>query len=510
MPTKTAFLAFLALLLPGSAWACGGFFCSNAPVLQRGERILFEVPGDGTISVTVDIDYRGAAEDFSWILPVPDTPDLSVADDALLTTLDAATRPVIIPPDFLCTHPPVWNDCDDCDGEASFDIPSPYDGSVRVEGLPQVGPFDPVVVSSDDPDALLQWLDGEGYAVTRAMEPIIAEYTVSGMRFLALKLAPEADVGAITPLRLTYTAEKPSIPLRLTAVGAEPDLRVVVLVAANQRYEPENWAGFQVQEVDVRADAFGRDNNYAQLVGWRADQRGGRAWATELAGGSGEVLSGVDRLLNTNDSAVDAIVELADTFSYFTRLETYISPWEMTDDPVFRPSSGPDVDNVIDLSHRSGQEFCPSQGEPLDPFKRCARRYCGEGECATASVVDGGGSGCWCPDGFAGMAGPLGPTCVPVDADVMETDACAADPDVCGTRGDCLSINGDVACVCDEGTAWIRGQCRPIEFQYGPNRLLADMNNRALGCNGCSTSGAAHPWLWSLLLLPLAALRRRS
>ena len=102
-------VAALSLLAAPSALACGGFFfdVSNiVPVEQNTERMLFEVNDDGTITALMEIRYAGAAEDFSWIVPVPDVPDLGVAPPGTLALLDVATRPTIIPPPTRCTQGP--------------------------------------------------------------------------------------------------------------------------------------------------------------------------------------------------------------------------------------------------------------------------------------------------------------------------------------------------------------------------------------------------------------------
>jgi hypothetical protein len=45
-------------LLPSSASACGGFFCSQAqPVNQAAERIVFAHHGDGTVTAVIEIQY---------------------------------------------------------------------------------------------------------------------------------------------------------------------------------------------------------------------------------------------------------------------------------------------------------------------------------------------------------------------------------------------------------------------------------------------------------------------
>src|SRR5262245_12426023 len=42
------------------AHACGGFFCSTAPVDQSSERIVYGLEADGTLTMAVQIQYRGS------------------------------------------------------------------------------------------------------------------------------------------------------------------------------------------------------------------------------------------------------------------------------------------------------------------------------------------------------------------------------------------------------------------------------------------------------------------
>ncbi len=74
------------------AAACGGFFCQRVPINQAAEQIIFRQDGS-QITAIVLIQYQGTAEDFSWIVPVPGIPDLSVVPGLLFQTRESATRP---------------------------------------------------------------------------------------------------------------------------------------------------------------------------------------------------------------------------------------------------------------------------------------------------------------------------------------------------------------------------------------------------------------------------------
>ncbi|MCA9564666.1 MAG: DUF2330 domain-containing protein, partial [Myxococcales bacterium] len=81
---------------PNQAHACGGFFCSNSPVDQSAERIIFAKDGP-EITAWIQVVYSGSAEDFAWVVPVSAVPELDVAEDRIFSVLDSMTGPQIIP-----------------------------------------------------------------------------------------------------------------------------------------------------------------------------------------------------------------------------------------------------------------------------------------------------------------------------------------------------------------------------------------------------------------------------
>ncbi|MFT6377779.1 MAG: hypothetical protein ACJARS_004442, partial [bacterium] len=84
----------LGLLATTDASACGGFFCSQVDVDQIGEQIVFGVdPGTGTVETHVQVAYQGSAEDFAWVVPVPEVPELFLSTDMLFQQLRQRTRP---------------------------------------------------------------------------------------------------------------------------------------------------------------------------------------------------------------------------------------------------------------------------------------------------------------------------------------------------------------------------------------------------------------------------------
>jgi hypothetical protein len=334
-------IVFLAL--PGDALACGGFFCQNIPIDQNAERIIFTQNKDGTISAIIQIQYTGSAPDFSWILPLPSAigaEDIEVPDDAMAAflELEAATSPVFIPPPFPeCATRQI--------GDMEFAAVAESDVQIFATG--EVGPYGFDVIGSEDPNALVSWLRENEYTVTEEMEPLIDVYVEEHFVFLAMRLLPDQDANAVQPIKVTYESDQPMIPLRLTAVAANPDMAVIVWIYADKQAVPTNYAHMEIADEDLTFFVFG-GSNYRQLMGDRANEYGGQAFITEYAAPSHE-LTVVHPLLQS----------LASRYPYLTRLNTVISPEEMTVDPIFEyDPQRKDVSNVHDLSNMTGLFDC--------------------------------------------------------------------------------------------------------------------------------------------------------
>ncbi len=337
-----------------SALACGGLFCQNIPVDQQAERIIFTVNGDGTVSAYVQINYTGSAPEFSWVVPVPNTPEVDVAEIATFDALSSLTTPVFIPPPMpecgMIAVP-----------MSAAGSGAPEEGSgdgVIVLASGTAGPYAYDVVTSPDPNVLITWLRTNQYTITEAMEPLVRVYTDEGLVFLAMKLQPDQGVQDIQPIKMTYRSQHPMIPLRLTAVAANPNMTVVTWIFADAQAYPTNYAHPKIDEANLRVDwtQFG-GNNYLQLVDQTVDLYQGRAFITEYARPTTELLdfAPTDPLL----------LELIDQYDFVTRFFGRISPEEMTVDPTFDfDNTLPEVSNVYDLSDMQPETYWQCENAP--------------------------------------------------------------------------------------------------------------------------------------------------
>ena len=477
------------------ARACGGLFCSAqspTPVDQNAERILFRVHDDGSVTAVVEISYSGDPSDFSWIIPVPETPTVDVVPAGALRALDQATAPQFLPPPTTCTRSGAGFPfglglaCDEAlapSGLRDFAV----DGRppVGVTDLPRVGPYDDiVVVESTDERALIDWLNAHDYVVTPAMAPLIQAYVDEGSKFLALRLAADAGVSDIQPISFTCPpgVDGVRIPLRLTGVSAEPEMGVMVLVAGPSRFQPANYRALALKTDLVQLSQNSGQLNYFPLISWLVDEEGGKAFVTEYAADAEDARTNVNNAFAGAPEDFDYLAEVFNEHRYLTRMYTRISGWEMDEDPVFLPTTGPDVARTRDLSGRPSEEVCTGSVQRVP----CGDTYCGPG--ALCATTDAGVDGCVCPEGTVArqVNAPSGPAvfCQETGFEMLSSIDGLGDPcsqATCGRNGRCQAVNGFSACMCDEGFAAIIDtsvnvpfavRCEGAVKSYSPEQLL--------------------------------------
>ncbi|MFL0804033.1 MAG: DUF2330 domain-containing protein [Agarilytica sp.] len=279
-------MAGVLLAVANTSIACGGFFCQLLPIDQAGEQIVFRKDGN-QITTMVRIQYAGEAENFGWVLPVPNTPELSLGSDVVFTQLDLATRP-----QFILER--TGEACPDSDpsimanavGEGSAADADGEGSGVVIEQRISIGPFDAQVISGDDPLAVASWLADNNFDLSDRGEELLTPYVDDGMKFVVLKLQNDSDVGDIQPIIMEYESALPMIPLRLTAIAAEEDMGIVVWLLSDSRAVPDNF--LHVTPNYTRLNWYTGSRNayasYQDLITEAMDEAGGQGFATDYAG----------------------------------------------------------------------------------------------------------------------------------------------------------------------------------------------------------------------------------
>lgn len=335
---------------------------------------------------------------------------------------------------------------------------------------------------------LVSWLVDNDYNVTEPMLPYIRRYAQADMKFLALRLVDGASVRDIAPIDLTLPGQTPSIPLRLTALAAEPEMSIVMIVLADQRFAGANWPNVEV-ETETVPWALSTDGSFrsgwSRRVAEEIDAFGGYGWVTEVSmpaeALSGSVQTALFAQQNSDDAMLTAEQEqmasaalggLFEPSVHLTRLYARLSAEEMVSDPVFRRAdNGEQVDRNKRLARTvGGEDMCPTPGEPRTTVDPCEFATCGAQGLCRQVTVEGQApvSGCACAAGTTARAtaAPDGSVTVicqdqrlsfvnpgVVDmvggSSVVMEDPCESMN--CGAGATCVSMNMTPTCVCAKG-----------------------------------------------------------
>ena len=239
-------VVILLVLCPAGVSPARPVLADGAPLPPLGHEADVRMPGQKAILVhdaqagreelILSVKLFGVPE-AAWVVPVPARPEVRVASAEWFSHLSDLTQPQIV------THVEV------IEVDAADDIGA---GTVQDEGVDlisreQVGIYDVSVLAADDPRALLDWLNENGYAFPERGEPILEAYVQEGgWHFCAARVFPGQSVqlaGDVMPLWLSFETERPVYPMRLTAL-VDRGLEVLLYVLTDHRVELE---GFEVE-----------------------------------------------------------------------------------------------------------------------------------------------------------------------------------------------------------------------------------------------------------------------
>lgn len=513
-------IAGAAVASPSEAHACGAFFCSTSPVDQQAEKVLFAVH-DGQTDMVVEIKYTGSADDFAWLLPVENVPDVASLDTMPVTVLqglNGRTGPRFLWPDNCASAERGFVDANASDGGAP--PPSVPEDEVDVFFEVEVGNYEVAAIGSASGDAVTQWLLDNDYRINAdTMQPYVDQYAAQGMKFVALKLQPDAGVDGIDPFKLTLPGETPTIPLKMTALAAEPEMGILAFIFADRRFEPAGEAReFEIEDSELRwrTDSWNwqPETNWTKLVAEKADALDGKGWVVEEAGPAAGLIDQIRNggaLDEQTQAGAEKLVEMVGDTSYFTRIYTRISPAEMSYDPTFKRSQKGDVAAERQLPYI--EELCSVQPEPL-PTDPCDFVSCGAlGLCVVSevSVDDARAMGtpvnsseqqtvevasCACapgttarttfdPEGRVQVACQdqrfsfINPGDRDPDGQVMPDPCTGFD---CGDNGSCVAMNMTPTCQCDQGfvaRGWVdENNMREVRCMTPKGRIPEGFYNR--------------------------------
>ncbi|MFJ5773116.1 DUF2330 domain-containing protein [Streptomyces sp. NPDC093094] len=275
----------LGAQLAAPAYACGcGAMVPDARQRVRVDREESVVRWDGrreqiVMRLTVGGDARKAA----WIMPVPHRATVRLGDPGLFDELAAVTAPVHRDRTYFWPRDGDWPFVSDGDTAGAPPPGAAGGAGVDVVGRRRLGPFDVAQLTATDPDALERWLRDNGFTLPDRLREALRPYVELRWEYVAIRLAPDAAgtpapsgsapasaspsasasaspdpygtpapgsssapgaalTGALDPLHLSFAAEEPVYPMRLSRLAATPQ-SLGLYVLAGHRMEPRSRIG---------------------------------------------------------------------------------------------------------------------------------------------------------------------------------------------------------------------------------------------------------------------------
>ncbi len=267
-----------------SALACGAFFPGAPDLLAiEGERILFAAEGE-QMHMIARLTWAGEPDAFGWLLPVPRDAQLSLSSEELFQWLEGRFAAQFVVRDAFDEGCDPWLGAFDVGaGGGAFDGGVDGRNGVQILAQEQLGPFASVLITAEQADTLITWLEDNGYHAPDGVADRLQPYLDMGLAVMALRLTAGAGSRDVVPIQVTYTGDVAAIPLRPTGASAVADTHLSVHLLGPSRAVPVE--PFQHVVINDRLiDWAGGGSNYADVVASAADEAGGHAFATDFAG----------------------------------------------------------------------------------------------------------------------------------------------------------------------------------------------------------------------------------
>ncbi|WP_369367250.1 DUF2330 domain-containing protein [Streptomyces sp. CG4] len=241
------------LIAPAYACGCGAMVPDPAARISvSDEQSVLRWDGRQE-QIVMRLTVHGDARHAAWIMPVPHRATVTLGDPALFDQLAEAVQPV------RRTRYHFWPKNGDWpfdDHNMSAKAPAPGAGAaVGVVGRQRLGPFDVARLTATDPAALGDWLHTHGFVLPARLKTALQPYVDRHWEYVAVRLAPEADGsgstggaalhGALDPLHLTFAADGPVYPMRLSRLASTPQSLALYVLAAHRMATRTTIGGLQ-------------------------------------------------------------------------------------------------------------------------------------------------------------------------------------------------------------------------------------------------------------------------
>jgi hypothetical protein len=272
LKTTVAVLAVLAAIAGPAAAFCGFYVAkADSKLFNKSSKVVLTRDGN-TTAITMASDYEGEPKEFAVVIPVPtfiERKQIGVVDMKTIDHLDGYTAPRLVE----------YHDADPCSpavlsavrrGAVQPAAPTlqavrsdRYQG-VTVEANYDVGEYDVSILSAQESDGLVNFLNDNGYRIPAGADAVLGSYIKQKMRFFIAKVNLDrmAKLGNsyLRPLQVRYETPKFMLPIRLGTVNANgPQDLIIYALTRNGRVETANYRTVKLPS-DINVPLFVKDD----------------------------------------------------------------------------------------------------------------------------------------------------------------------------------------------------------------------------------------------------------
>ncbi|NQY98734.1 MAG: DUF2330 domain-containing protein [Henriciella sp.] len=290
-------LASFALSAPAASAFCGFYVAKADTDLFNDASKVVLVRDDERTVITMASDYRGDVNEFAMVVPVVDIPlreQINVANPALVDHLDEYTAPRLVeyydenPCEMRYRRDMVAMSAPPVMESVEVEEVLPEDLGVTIEAEYEVGEYDILILSAEESDGLITWLNQNEYRIPDGAEEVVGAYLRRGMKFFVAKVNLERHDGSsmLRPIQVAYEDENFMLPIRLGTVNADGKQELFVFAITRQgRVETTNYKTVKLpSNMDVPIfvkDEFGEF--YKAMFEHQTDKENGKAVFMEYA-----------------------------------------------------------------------------------------------------------------------------------------------------------------------------------------------------------------------------------
>lgn len=290
-------LASFALSAPAASAFCGFYVAkADTDLFNDASKVVLVRDEERTV-ITMASDYRGEASEFAMVVPVVDIPlreQINVANPALVDHLDEYTAPRLV--EYYDDNPCEMRYRRDSVIVTASQQPMPMemvmeeagDLGVTIEAEYEVGEYDILILSAEESDGLITWLNQNEYRIPDGAEEVVGAYLKRGMKFFVAKVNLERHDGSsmLRPIQVAYEDEDFMLPIRLGTVNADGKQELFVFAITRQgRVETTNYKTVKLpSNMDVPIfvkDEFG--DFYKAMFEHQTEKENGKAVFMEYA-----------------------------------------------------------------------------------------------------------------------------------------------------------------------------------------------------------------------------------